>query len=136
VAFVGSDEREARRAVAAAAEEPQAFVRVVPESAAAVRVTVAGAAAGADVVLAVVEEALSSDVTRGENAGKTLAHVAVARALVVAGRADGRGRFDGTVAVPAGAGARRVLAFAQERGAGRVLGVSAPIPLAPGSLRE
>ena len=134
--FVGSDERAARRAIEAAAREPKAFVRVRPDAAGMVRVTVAGAAPGADVVLAVVEDGLSSDVTRGENAGKTLAHVAVARALVAAGRADGRGRYDEGVAVPAGAGARRVFAFVQERGAGRVLGVSVPVALAPESLRE
>ena len=127
--FVGSDDRAARRAIAGAARASKALVRVLADGVGGVRVTVAGAAAGADVLLAVVEEGLSSDVTRGENAGKTLAHVAVARALIAAGRTDARGRFDASVPVPPGPGARRALAFAQERGAGRVLGVSAPADL-------
>lgn len=131
--FVGSDERAARRAIEAAAREPRAFVRAVPAGARAVRVTVAGAASGADVFLAVVEDGLSSDVTRGENAGKRLPHASVARALAAVGRVDARGRFDAEVPVAPGPGARRAFAFAQERGTGRVLGVSAPLtlPVAP-----
>jgi hypothetical protein len=127
--FVGSDERAARRAIGAAARASRAFVRAVPLNGSSVRVSVAGAPPGADVVLAVVEDGLSSDVTRGENAGKTLTHEAVTRALVAAGRTDARGRFDASVSVPTGPGTRRVLAFAQEHGAGRVLGASAPRPL-------
>lgn len=131
--FVGSDERAARRAIEAAAREPRAFVRAVPAGARAVRVTVAGAASGADVFLAVVEDGLSSDVTRGENAGKRLPHASVARALAAVGRVDARGRFDAEVPVAPGPGARRAFAFAQERGTGHVLGVSAPLtlPVAP-----
>jgi hypothetical protein len=128
-AFVGSDERAARRAIESAAKEPKAFVRVVPDGAGAVHVTVAGAAAGADVLLAVVEDGLASDVMRGENAGKTLAHAAVARELVAAGLTDSAGRFDASVPVTRGPGSRRVLAFAQERGVGRVLGASVPADL-------
>ena len=127
--LVGSDERAARRAIESAAREPKAFVRAVPNGAGSVRLTVAGAASGADVFLAVVEDGLASDVTRGENAGRKLAHAAVARELVVAGRTDAAGRFDAAVPVKAAPGARRVLAFAQERGLGRVLGVSAPADL-------
>ena len=131
--LVGTDERAARRAIERAAREPKAFVRVVPDAAGMVRVTVAGAAAGADVFFAVVEDGLASDVTRGENAGKRLAHAAVARELVLAGRTDAMGRFDTAVPVKTMLGARRVLAFAQEHGAGRVLGVSVPLNL-PASL--
>ena len=127
--FVGSDERAARRAIERAAREPKAFVRVIPNAAGAARVTVAGAAGGVDVFLAVVEDGLFSDVTRGENAGKKLAHAAVVRELVAAGRTDSAGRFDAAVPVPDGPGVRHVLAFAQERGAGRVLGASAPVDL-------
>jgi hypothetical protein len=130
--LVGTDERAARRAIESAAREPKAFVRVVPDASGFVHVSVAGAAAGADVFLAVVEDALASDVTRGENAGRKLAHTAVARTLVAAGRADAKGRFDVEVPVPPGPGVRRVFAFAQERGVGRVLGVSAPLRL-PGA---
>jgi hypothetical protein len=129
--LVGSDERAARRAIEETIREPKAFIRVIPDGADAVRVTVAGAPAGADVILAVVEDGLASDVTRGENAGKRLAHTAVARELVVAGRMGPAGRFDAEVPVAPGPGARRVLAFAQEHGLGRILGTSASAGLPP-----
>jgi hypothetical protein len=129
IEFVGSDERAARRAIEAAAREPNAFVRVVPLAAGDVHVTVAGAAARADVYLAVVEDGLASDVTRRENAGKELAHAAVARDLRAIGSTDATGRYDATVPVPPGDGARRAFAFAQEPGAGRVLGVSVSVGL-------
>ena len=124
--FVGSDERAARRAIEHASRDPRAFVRVLEDKPGSVRVTVAGSAAGADVFLAVVEDGLASDVTRGENAGKKLVHVAVARALRLLGRTDNAGRFDSAVPVPPGSGARRLIAFAQVRGLGRVLGTSVP----------
>ena len=90
---------------------------------------VAGASAGADVLLAIVEDGIVSEVTRGENAGRRLAHTAVARNLFAAGRVDATGRFDATLPVESGQAARRVLAFVQECGTGRVLGVSASADL-------
>lgn len=125
---VGSDERAVRRAIEAEAREPKAFVRVLPGEAGALRVTVAGAAGGAVVFVALVEDGLASDVTRGENAGRRLAHAAIARDLHAVGAVDAAGRFDETVRIGTGPGARRALAFVQERGQGRVLGVSAPVP--------
>ena len=99
-------------------------------------VTVAGAREeGAEVLLAFTEDTAVSDVTRGENSGKRLSHVAVARELRVVGAVDGRGRFDASVPLPTfhGIGPRHVFAFVQERGTGRILGVSAPLrlPAAP-----
>ena len=133
--FVGSDERAARRAIEAEAREPGAFVRVVPNAAGAVRVSVAGSLAGADVFLVGVEDNLVSDVTRGENAGQRLAHTAVARDFVTAGRVDAAGRFDSAVPMALQEGRRHVIAFVQEHGTGRVLGVSAPASL-PGPATE
>ena len=127
--FVGNDEGAARRAIEAAAKGPKAFARLVPGADGNLRVTIAGATAGATVVLAVTEDPPASDVTRGENAGKKLAHVAVARELRVVGAVDARGRFDANASLPAGKTARRVFAFAQEQATGRVLGVSAPLAL-------
>lgn len=127
--FVGSDERAARRAIEHASREPRAFVRVLEDKPGSARVTVAGSAAGADVLLAVVEDGLASDVTRGENAGKKLAHVAVTRELRLLGHTDASGRFDSAVPFSTGSGARRLVAFAQERGLGRVLGASVPAVL-------
>jgi len=129
IAFVGSDEREARRAIGESALEPKAIVRVAPNATGAVHVTVADAAGGAEVFIAVIEDGIVSEVTKGENAGRRLAHTAVARNLFAAGRVDPTGRFDATVPVESGRAARRVIAFVQERGTGRVLGVSAPADL-------
>ena len=130
--FVGSDERAARRAIEAEVRETKAFVRVTPDTAGAVHLSVAGASAGADVLLAVVEDGIVSEVTRGENAGRRLVHTAVVRDLFAAGRADPMGRFDATVPVESGNGARRVLAFVQEPNLGHILGISAPADLPRG----
>lgn len=127
---VGSDERAVRRAIETEAREPKAFVRVLADAVGSVRVSVAGAAGGSDVILAVVEDGQVSNVTRGENAGRHLAHTAVARELRAAGTVDAAGRFDATVRIESGPGARRVFAFVQERGAGRVLGTSIPVSAA------
>jgi hypothetical protein len=131
--FVGNDERAARRAIEDSAKEARAVVRIVADAATgSARVTVAGARTeGAEVVLAVTEDSAVSDVTRGENSGKRLSHVAVARSLRVVGAVDSRGRFDSSVALGTirGIGPRHVLAFVQERGAGRVLGASVPADL-------
>ncbi len=127
--FVGSDERDARRAIEAAAKQARAFVRVFPADASTARVSVTGVAAGADVTLAVIEDGLVSDVTRGENAGKRLTHTAVARDLVEAGAVDAAGRFHASVPFRSGPGVRRIFAFVQDRATGRILGVSVPAQL-------
>jgi hypothetical protein len=131
--FVGNDEGAARHAIEDSAKGTRAFVRVVagadPGSA---RVTVAGARGeGAEIVLAVTEDPPASDVTRGENAGKKLAHIAVARELRVVGAVDAGGRFDVSIALATlrGIGPRHLFVFVQERGTGHVLGVSAPLSL-------
>ena len=127
--LVGSDEREARRAIGESAREPKASVRVSPSTTGAAHVTVAGAPGGADVFLAVLEDGIVSEVTRGENAGRRLAHTSVVRDLFAAGRVDAAGRFDAAVPVESGRSARRVLAFVQERGLGHIRGISAPADL-------
>ena len=64
IELVGSDERAARRALESAAGEAKASVAVIPAASGSVRITVAGAR-GADVLLAITEEGLASDVARG-----------------------------------------------------------------------
>jgi hypothetical protein len=132
--FVGNDESAARRAIAAAAKEPRAFVRLERGAdPGTVRITVAGVPAASPILLALTEDPPASDVTRGENAGKKLAHVAVARDLRVVGVADERGRFDARVPagdVPSGRRTGRLVAFVQAAPTGPVLGVSRPADLA------
>lgn len=79
------------------------------------------------VLLAVTESNLSSDVARGENAGRRLAHVGVVRSLTTVGSlADARGgAFDAETIVLLKKNWRRenlrAVVFAQERGSRRIL---------------
>lgn len=82
------------------------------------------------VLLAVTESNLSTDVARGENAGRRLAHVGVARSLTTVGSlADARGgSFETETTVLLKKNWRRenlrVVVFAQERGSRRILAVA------------
>jgi hypothetical protein len=103
--FVGSNARAALAAIAEAAESPELPVTIeqTPDSNAEVgsvrlHVQVGPAASGqasdrADVLLAITEDDLSSNVTGGENAGDRLEHYGVVRALRVIGRLDATGSF-------------------------------------------
>jgi hypothetical protein len=98
VELVGSDWPAARRALVESAKASRAAVdvsgiRSVDGNAASVRVVVrdlpsAAAASGAVIVVAVVEDDLVTDVTRGENARRRLRHSAVARTLDTIGTFD------------------------------------------------
>ena len=94
--FVGSDAGAARRAIEKALGSPHATVRLAVNgvSTAAVVVTVSAndmppGAKGdrADLVVAVTEDELRSDVKRGENHGRVLAHAAVVRYMATVGEA-------------------------------------------------
>ena len=133
--FVGSDARRATAEIARAAKEQKAVVELAHAPGGsglrvAVRSLPPGQARGtADVLLAVVEDGLSSDVRRGENAGRQLEHTAVVRRLEVLGSVAGSGeRFDRWVAlVPDPSWRRdrlRAVAFVQERGSRRILGAA------------
>ncbi|MEZ4301486.1 MAG: DUF1223 domain-containing protein [Polyangiaceae bacterium] len=106
VGFVGSNAAEARRAIARAAAQPKAKVALAREgggdTVSIVVSDVPEAAGAASVMLAVVEEGLSSDVKRGENAGAVLVHAPVVRSLrrVGAIAAGARGKaFEGAEAI-------------------------------------
>jgi hypothetical protein len=80
----------------------------------------------ANVLLAIADESDQSNVSRGENAGRTLKHVAVLRDLVRVGALDRSGTFSQDVAVNFNHGNKgnfRIVAIVQEPTAGRVLGV-------------
>ena len=95
-----------------------------------------GAAADAELVLAVVQDHATVHVPRGENAGRTLSHVAIARSLRVLGHVSRDGaRVGARVQLPSPIPPRAattfsVVAFVQERGSRRVLG-AASSPLGP-----
>ncbi len=141
--FVGSSEGQARNAIAraAAATKTQAHLRIAGEKSGALALEVrieplAEAKAGdAEVLLAVTESRLESDVARGENAGRHLSHAGVVRELRRIGIVDSRAPF-AFVAEPmltlAPTWKRenlRVVVFVQERKSRRIL-AAASIPLA------
>jgi hypothetical protein len=96
VHLVGSDRREALAAIAAAARRAEAVVELEPASdsqsrggSVAWRVSIDAAAleprpASMELFVAVTEDGLESSVSRGENAGRRLGHIAVTRSLLAA----------------------------------------------------
>lgn len=136
--FVG-DEDTARAQAAAAAKRPKLPVRVtarVDGDSAVLTVRLDSAPPpGTELWAALTEDGLSSQVTRGENQGRTLEHAAVVRAQVAlpAPRADGAGGFVSETRVPLKPGwkreALRAVGVLQERG-GPVRGAAA-VALSP-----
>jgi hypothetical protein len=70
---------------------------------------------------------MESQVARGENAGRSLSHVAVTRVLKQVGAVDleRASAKDVTLSVPPGASGSRFIAFLQDPKSGHVLGVAA-----------
>ena len=128
VEFVGTDVGAARRALEKSRDVPHGVLNLKAEggpasSAVRVSVTVSGLPAidagdHADVVVAVTEDRLRSDVKRGENEGKVLSHAAVVRYLATIGTASSDTAAL-TATVPLGADWKRenlhVVAFVQAR---------------------
>jgi hypothetical protein len=81
------------------------------------------ASKGATVFLAVADERAQSQVTRGENAGHLLKHIAVVRSLQPIGEITND--FDKTleVSLPANSKGLRVVAFVQDRATGKILAI-------------
>jgi hypothetical protein len=154
--FVGSDAAAARRAIDRAIQAPHGVVRLAVDDQTgvvagsqgrdrgvaklALHVTVtasglpkAGKGDRADVVVAIIEDHLHSDVKRGENHGRTLAHAAVVRQLVTVGEASEDGASsvgtDLTLASDWQRDHLKVVAFVQERRS-RTIVAAAVAPLA------
>jgi len=131
---VGSDEGGLRRALLSARSLPAAQVQVsaaAKEGALDVQATVREApapAAGdvAEVWAAVTESGLSTDVKRGENAGRTLRHAPVVRRLVRLGQLPSEGPLTARIPLePAWRPERlQVVAFVQEQKRREILGVA------------
>jgi hypothetical protein len=80
------------------------------------------------VLLALADDSDQSNVRRGENAGRTLRHVAVVRTLTQVGTVEGNHGFSKDVTVSAenvNLHNLRIVAIVQESAVGRVLGVAA-----------
>ena len=133
--FVGSDERGAIEAIEGAAKTPKIPVsissvqleagNVVSLHVDAGRLPSSFAARSAVVLIATADESDESHVSRGENAGRTLKHIAVLRSLTRVGTVDQSREFSQNVRIHSNrgnAGNLRVVAILQEAPIGRVLG--------------
>ena len=133
---VGSDAASARRAIAKAAAAPHGTLTIAVVDG-RVRLSAVNLPQKADeranIVVAITEDGLRSDVTRGENRGRRLTHVAVVRQLGVVGEAAGATAFVERP-LPVTSEWRRealhIVAFVQQRRAGAVL-AAATVPLVP-----
>jgi hypothetical protein len=139
VQFVGGDMNEAIDAIGKAAKAPKATVQITRLEAAgdhSVRFhvevdTLPRLTDGdsADVLLAISENDLRSNVARGENAGRKLTHTSVVRRLSPLGAIDSNlGRFAAEPSVSLDEGWRadqlRAVAFVQERTSRHILGAA------------
>jgi len=131
-AFVGSDAAAARRAIAAAGERPHGRLTMTigraERDAVAVSIGVGdlppvSTGDRADVLVAVTEDHLRTDVKRGENQGRTMTHAVVVRDLRTAGAAAAGATtpLDLTLAGEWRREALTIVGFVQERRTRRIL---------------
>jgi hypothetical protein len=134
--LVGSRSAELSQRIAEATRAPRATVALSCPTATTLAVRVGNLPPGTrapEVLLALTETGLATQVGRGENAGRLLHHAAVVRALRPLGAVGATGTFAATVPLPQGAGWAqahlRAVVLVQERASRRIVGVGA-IPLA------
>ena len=129
--FVGSDERRASQAIREAAKAPKAQVHIrlgSSDEAGIVHVEAGplpstSSRLSAGVFLALADDTDESRVSRGENAGRTLQHVAVVRSLTRIGTVDSSSEFSRDFDLKSKNHANlRLVVIVQEPDAGRVLG--------------
>jgi len=133
--FVGNSSTDARKFIDLAAASEKIPVRIsgatLEHNVLRAHVetgSLPGAKNRADVFVVVALNHAESDVARGENAGRRLTHVAVVRNLVKVGSVESGKVFSQEVSInlPPGTDKAnlRLVAFLQEPGPGRVLGVA------------
>lgn len=126
---VGSDQsgvRAAIRQAEARAKTPIDLSATRSGAAVKIAVRVETAPRDTDLYVAMADDHAQSQVSRGENAGRTLRHVAIVRTLVLAGKTDARGALSKILELPLadGGGGERVIAFLQNRASLRILGAA------------
>ncbi len=135
--FVGSDGREAASAIQKAMREPKIGIAISSVARDGNQITAhielrapeSNMKRGKAVLyVALADDRVESHVTRGENGGRSLAHVGVTRALKQMGTIDLESALatDVTLSVHPGAGSNgmRLVAFIQDPRTGQVLGVA------------
>src|SRR6266436_175312 len=132
--FVGSDDRRAKEAIENATKAMKTMVSLSSslsdEKTAILHIETGplpspSTAESAGIFLAIAHDSDESHVSRGENAGRTLKHVAVLRELVPVGTVGRTDRFSRDITVRLSnrnQGSLRILAIIQEPAVGRVLG--------------
>ena len=135
--FVGTDIAAAQRAIERAIAAPHGVVGITLDTPGVnkigVSVTVSGLPAisagdRADIIVAVTEDRLRTEVKRGENLGRTLSHAAVVREMRTIGEATGGGATARTAIKIASEWRQenlKVVAFVQERTSRHVLATAA-----------
>jgi hypothetical protein len=120
---LGSDQKAVESAVARAAAKPKSAVRIVSATRdgneAIIALEIDALASGKkDVWIAIADDRDETSVRKGENAGRTLAHVAVVRSLIKAGKVTKSAPFQQTVRVPLNtpSPAMRVVAWVADLG--------------------
>jgi hypothetical protein len=135
--FVGSDQGRAEAEIARAARTPKAEVHLARDTSAsgdvALRVQIDKApeihtGGTVDVLLAITEDNLHSNVARGENAGRNLNHVAVVRQLRRIGSLTVHQPFTAAVPLKLNSTWKRrdlsAVVFVQQRDSGHILGAT------------
>lgn len=136
--FVGSDRAALEKALHAEQSQPSPIdLRILSTSTAGNRLTVAFSAAGdaslrgSDILAVLADDADQTSVLRGENSGRTLAHVAVARSLMPVAKFQAAREQTITLTLPAsfqGKPGHHLVLFAQQPSTGHILGAdSAPL---------
>jgi hypothetical protein len=126
---VGSDESAARAAIRKAETRAKTAITLAARRAGAdakISLQVGEAPLGAEVYVALAAAHAESQVTRGENSGRTLQHVAVVRNILLVGKTNGQGTFFKDMMLPlkGGNGDWRAVAFLQDSGSGQILGAA------------
>lgn len=134
--FVGSQRQKLAETVRKAAQAPRAAIALARTAAGTLTVRVTALPAGtqpADVLLALTETGLSSQVGRGENSGRLLRHAAVVRALRPLGAVGADGTFAATAPLDLSSQWEttnlRAVVLVQERASRHIVG-AASMPLA------
>jgi hypothetical protein len=130
--FVGSNGRDAQAAILDALKQPKASVtlRAVAEGAGinlSVDVKDIPGGKDADVILAITETGLQSNVRSGENSGRLLKHTGVVRRMTVLGKSKGDAYSTQTsIALPKEwkRGNLRAVVFVQDRRTKHILGAA------------
>lgn len=126
--FNGADAGRAQAEIAQSGRRKKAKLRIA-RTTAGLEVVVDDAPHSGDVYLVLADNSATSQVGAGENQGRRMQHVAIARSLRKIGSVRRGGGFQKTVELPAGSNAQRVVVFVQDSGPGEVSGAAVLPPV-------